>query len=59
MKPTRRDFIQYAAGLAGAACVPLVALYAAAKRFEPPTLEEGFDEVREVRLGPEGFIIEP
>ena len=43
----------------GAARVPPVALYAAAKRFEPPSLEEGFDEIHVVRLGPEGFIIDP
>lgn len=43
----------------GAARVPLVALYAAAKRFETPSLEEGFDEIHVVRLGPEGFIIDP
>ncbi len=42
----------------GAACVPLVALYAAAKRFEPPILEEGFDEIHELRLGLDGFVVE-
>lgn len=38
--------------------VPLVAIYAAAKRFEEPSAEEGIDEIHAVRLGPEGFIIE-
>lgn len=42
----------------GAARVPLVALYAAAKRFEEPAPDEGIDRIHAVRLGPEGFIIE-
>lgn len=42
----------------GAARVPVVAIYAAAKRFETPVLDEGIDTIHAVRLGPEGFIIE-
>lgn len=42
----------------GAACVPLVAIYAAAKRYEEPTQEEGIDAIHVVRLEPEGFRIE-
>jgi len=38
----------------GAARVPDVAIYAAAKRLEPPSLAEGFDELRVVRLRPGG-----
>jgi predicted kinase len=34
--------------------VPGVAIYAAAKRLQPPAPAEGFDEVWEVRLGPDG-----
>jgi predicted kinase len=36
--------------------VPDVAIYAAAKRLEPPVLAEGFDEVWEVRRGLGGGI---
>lgn len=43
----------------GAAHVPLVAIYAAAKRYEAPSLEEGIDEIHVVRLTGEGFTIEP
>ena len=45
-------------GREGAARVPLVALYAAAKRFERPSFEEGIDAILTVRVGAEGFIIE-
>src|SRR5262249_45036178 len=38
----------------GAERVPDVAIYAAAKRLEPPSLAEGFDELRVVRLRPDG-----
>jgi len=34
--------------------VPDVAIYAAAKRLQPPAPAEGFDELWEVRLGPDG-----
>ncbi len=38
----------------GAERVPDVAVYAAAKRLEPPSPAEGFDELLVVRLGPDG-----
>lgn len=38
--------------------VPLVGLYATAKRLRRPTVEEGIDAIHVVRLGPEGFIVE-
>ena len=41
----------------GAACVPLVALYAAAKRLEEPTSDEGIDGIHRVRMVSEGFTI--
>lgn len=34
----------------GDACVPLVAIYSAAKRYEEPLTEEGIDEIHVVRL---------
>ncbi|AUX46511.1 kinase [Sorangium cellulosum] len=34
----------------GAACVPDVAIFATAKRFEVPSFAEGFDELHAVRL---------
>ena len=34
----------------GKSHVPAVAIYAAAKRLQPPTLAEGFDELYEVRI---------
>ena len=42
----------------GTAQVPLVGLYATAKRLRRPTADEGVDAVHVVRLGPEGFIVE-
>src|SRR5256885_2110879 len=42
----------------GAARVPDVAIFTAAKRLEPPAPEEGFDELVRVRLGEEGFALE-
>lgn len=44
-------------GREGAARVPLVAIYTAAKRYEPPKLDEGIDEIHAVKLGPDGFTI--
>ncbi|RYG37429.1 ATP-binding protein [bacterium] len=41
----------------GAANVPLVAIYSAAKRYQEPSLEEGIDRIHGVKLGPEGFTI--
>lgn len=41
----------------GAAQVPLVAIYTAAKRFEAPHSEEGIAEIWMVRLVPDGFAV--
>jgi predicted kinase len=38
--------------------VPGVAIFAAAKRLERPSLEEGFDRLFHVRLQEDGFIVE-
>ena len=43
----------------GAARVPPVAIYAAARRYVEPAHEEGIDEIHVVRLGPEGFLVDP
>jgi predicted kinase len=42
----------------GRARVPNVAIFTTARRLEPPTHEEGFDELLRVRLGEEGFALE-
>ena len=43
----------------GKARVPTVAIHTIAKRLEPPTMEEGFDELYRVRLKGDGdFIVE-
>jgi predicted kinase len=39
--------------------VPDVAIFAAAKRFEPPTLEEGFGALHTVRAADERFDVSP
>ncbi|MGI5861173.1 MAG: AAA family ATPase [Myxococcales bacterium] len=41
----------------GGARVPPVAIFAAARRLVPPTLEEGFDALYRVHLQPEGFLV--
>lgn len=42
----------------GSACVPLVAIYAAAKRYVEPTLDERIDVIRMVRIVAGSFAIE-
>lgn len=42
----------------GADQVPDVAILSAAKRFELPSLDEGFDQLFYVRLTEDGFIVE-
>lgn len=42
----------------GAACVPLVAIYAAAKRYEEPSFEEGIESIHRVTLTPDGFEVD-
>ena len=43
----------------GAARVPDVAVHVAASRMQPPTLEEGFDELLSVRASGGAFEVEP
>lgn len=42
----------------GAESVPLVAIYAAAKRYEEPSPEEGIDEIHIVRLQAGRFVVD-
>ena len=41
----------------GRARVPAVAIWAAARRLQPPAVHEGFDETYRVTLGPSGFEV--
>jgi predicted kinase len=43
----------------GAARVPAVAIWAAARKLQPPAADEGFDETWRVALGPSGFEVQP
>jgi len=43
----------------GVAKVPLVGIYATAKRYRPPLWEESFDALYQVRLVEGGFEVEP
>jgi len=52
------DAIRRNATREGRARVPNVAIFTTARRLEPPTREEGFDEVLRVTLGDEGFALE-
>jgi predicted kinase len=52
--PDVRESIQRNEGREGRAKVPKVAIFLAAKRMQPPTVAEGFDELYEVRLVPGG-----
>jgi hypothetical protein len=52
------DAIRRNATREGRARVPNVAIFTTARRLEPPTREEGFDEILRVRLGDEGFALE-
>jgi predicted kinase len=45
------------AGREGRAKVPNVAIFASAKRLQPPALSEGFDELFRVTLTPEGTAV--
>jgi predicted kinase len=40
----------------GKACVPVVAIYATAKKLQPPSYVEGFDRLYAVRIGPVGVF---
>lgn len=44
---------------AGRARVPDVAIYATAKRLEPPSYKEDFDELFRVRMAGDNFEVEP
>jgi predicted kinase len=41
----------------GKSRVPAVAIYTTARKLEPPTREEGFDQILEARLGEAGFEV--
>jgi len=46
-------------GRAGRERVPVVAIHTAAKRFQPPAQDEGFDRLERVRAEAGGFEISP
>ncbi len=52
-----RDCLARNARREGRARVPDVAVFATAKRFVPPSRDEGFDELYRVRLDDEGFEV--
>jgi len=51
---TTREAVARNAQRRGRQKVPNVAIFTIAKRLQPPTLEEGFDELFRVSLAPEG-----
>jgi len=56
---TTREAVARNARRSGRQRVPNVAIFTIAKRLEPPTLEEGFDELFRVSVTPEGtFVVE-
>jgi predicted kinase len=58
---TAAECLQRNRGRTGTAHVPAVAIHAAAKRLEPPRLDEGFDALFRVRLRAHnegGFVLE-
>jgi predicted kinase len=55
---TTREAVARNAERTGSAKVPNVAIFTVAKRFEPPTLAEGYDQLFRLTLTPErGFAI--
>ncbi|HEX3703067.1 MAG TPA: AAA family ATPase [Vicinamibacterales bacterium] len=50
---TTREAVARNAGRTGAAKVPNVAIFTVAKRFEPPTRAEGFDQLFRLTLTPD------
>ena len=57
---TTREAVARNAGRSGRQKVPNVAIFTVAKRLEPPTLAEGFDELFRVQLTPERtFSVSP
>ena len=57
---TARDCVGRNRGREGAARVPPVAIFTAAKRLVVPSREEGFDELWQVTIRPDGgFEVEP
>jgi predicted kinase len=56
---TTREAVARNAGRSGRGKVPNVAIFTAARRLEPPTLAEGFDQLFHLRLTPDRtFTIE-
>lgn len=53
------DCVRRNASRQGRARVPVVAIYATARKLEPPSGAEGFDAVFTVRLVARGFEVEP
>jgi predicted kinase len=51
------DCLRRNAAREGKARVPAVAIFAAARKLERPTRDEGFDDVVEARLGDAGFDV--
>jgi len=49
---TTREAVARNGGRTGRACVPEAAIFAVARRLEPPTPAEGFDRIFHVRPGP-------
>jgi predicted kinase len=47
------DCIARNRGRAGRARIPAAGIFAGAKRLQPPSLDEGFDEIHTVRVLPE------
>ena len=53
---TTREAVARNEQRSGRARVPQVAIFTCAKRLRPPLVEEGFDEVRTVRVQPDGSV---
>lgn len=53
-----RDCLERNRSREGRERVPDVAVFAKAKQLEPPALDEGFDAIERVRVGPNGFVVE-
>jgi predicted kinase len=53
-----REAIARNTGRAGRARIPVRGILGTYRRLEPPTDEEGFDEVRRIRVAPNGSFVE-
>ncbi len=58
-EPQVEDCLRRNAGREGKARVPDIAIYSTAKRLEPPSLDEGFDELFLVRNDDKEMSVEP